>query len=168
MTAINKFVSEADACDHHIYLQVPTLVNGTSYTLQTPHGEKTFVFDERTTFCESIKSNQSGYSALSKMRYASAQLLACLSGEFFATNAARANALAARIAAVAGQRLMFPVEANLLFLKLPAEEAASLRARGFEFYDWGPPRTGGTRFAVSWDQPESDVDALCGALSAWN
>ena len=105
---------------------------------------------------------------LSKMRYASAQLLACLSGEFFATNAARANALAARIAAVAGQRLMFPVEANLLFLKLPAEEAASLRARGFEFYDWGPPRTGGTRFAVSWDQPESDVDALCGALSAWN
>ena len=70
VTAINKFVSEADACDHHIYLQVPTLVNGTTYTLQTPHGETTFVFDERTTFCESIKSNQSGYSALSKVRYA--------------------------------------------------------------------------------------------------
>jgi endoglucanase len=70
VTAINEFVTEADACDHHIYLQVPTLVNGTTYTLQTPHGEKTFVFDERTTFCESIKSNQSGYSALSKVRYA--------------------------------------------------------------------------------------------------
>ena len=70
VTAINKFVTEADACDHHIYLQVPTLVNGTTYTLQTPHGEMTFVFDERTTFCESIKSNQNGYSALSKVRYA--------------------------------------------------------------------------------------------------
>ncbi len=70
VTAINKFVTEADACDHHIYLQVPTLVNGTKYTLQTPHGEMTFVFDERNTFCESIKSNQSGYSALSKVRYA--------------------------------------------------------------------------------------------------
>ena len=23
VTAINKFVTEADACDHHIYLQVP-------------------------------------------------------------------------------------------------------------------------------------------------
>ena len=70
VTAINKFVTEADACDHHIYLQVPTLVNGTTYTLQTPHGEMTFVFDDRTIFCESIKTNQNGYSALSKVRYA--------------------------------------------------------------------------------------------------
>jgi endoglucanase len=70
VTAINKFVTEADACDHHIYLQVPTLINGTTYTLRTPHGDMTFVFDDRTTFCESIKSNQNGYSALSKVRYA--------------------------------------------------------------------------------------------------
>jgi len=70
VTAINKFVTEADACEHHIYLQVPTLVNGSTNTLQTPHGEVTFVFDDRKTFCESIKSNQSGYSALSKVRYA--------------------------------------------------------------------------------------------------
>jgi len=70
VTAINKFVTESDACDHHIYLQVPALVNGTKYTLQTPHGEMSFVFDERNRFCESIKSNQSGYSALSKVRYA--------------------------------------------------------------------------------------------------
>jgi endoglucanase len=70
VTAINRFVTEADACDHHIYLQVPTLVNRSTNTLETPHGEMTFVFDDRTTFCESIKSNQSGYSALSKVRYA--------------------------------------------------------------------------------------------------
>jgi len=70
VAAINKFVTEADACDHHIYLQVPTLVNGTSYKLQTPHGEKTFVFDDKKVFCESIKTNQNAYSALSKVRYA--------------------------------------------------------------------------------------------------
>ena len=70
VAAINKFVTESDACDHHIYLQVPELVNGATYTLQTPHGEMTFVFDDRTTFCESINSNQNGYSALSKVRYA--------------------------------------------------------------------------------------------------
>lgn len=70
VTAINKFVTEADACDHFIYLQVPALVNGTTYILETPHGRQTFVFDEKNTFCESIKSNQSGYSALSKVRYA--------------------------------------------------------------------------------------------------
>ena len=68
--AIHKFVTEADACDHHIYLQVPPLVNGTSYTLQTPHGDTTFVFDDRKTFCESIKTNQNAYCGLSKVRYA--------------------------------------------------------------------------------------------------
>ena len=68
--AINKFVTEADACDHHIYLQTPPLINGTGYTLQTPHGDKTFVFDDRKIFCESIKTNQNAYCALSKVRYA--------------------------------------------------------------------------------------------------
>jgi len=70
VTAINKFVTEADACDHHIYLQVPALVIGTRYTLQTPHGDRTFVFDDHKIFCESIKTNQNAYSALSKVRYA--------------------------------------------------------------------------------------------------
>ena len=70
VVAINKFVTEANACDHHIYLPVPTLVNGTSYKLQTPHGEKTFVFDDRKIFCESIKTNQNAYCSLSKVRYA--------------------------------------------------------------------------------------------------
>jgi len=69
-TAINKFVTEADACDHHVYLQVPALVNGTRYTLQTPHGDTTFVFDDHKVFCESIKTNQNAYCALSKVRYA--------------------------------------------------------------------------------------------------
>jgi endoglucanase len=68
--AINKFVTEADACEHHIYLRVPPLVSGTSYTLQTPHGDKTFVFDDHKTFCESIKTNQNAYCGLSKVRYA--------------------------------------------------------------------------------------------------
>ena len=68
--AINKFVTESNACDHHVYLQVPTLVNGTSYTLRTPRGNTTFVFDDNKIFCESIKTNQNAYSALSKVRYA--------------------------------------------------------------------------------------------------
>ena len=70
VTAINKYVTEANACDHHIYLQVSTLVNGTTYKLQTPHGDKTFLFDDKKIFCESIKTNQNAYCALSKVRYA--------------------------------------------------------------------------------------------------
>jgi endoglucanase len=68
--AIHRFVTEADACDHHVYLEVPDLVNGTQYALETPHGRSTFVFDDTRTFCESIKTNQSAYSGLSKVRYA--------------------------------------------------------------------------------------------------
>src|ERR1035437_3364735 len=70
VTAINKFVTEADAVDYHIYLQVPQLTNGMAYTLETPYGNTNFVFDDTKIFCESIKVNQSGYSALSQVRYA--------------------------------------------------------------------------------------------------
>ncbi len=100
----------------------------------------------------------------SKMRYLSAQLLACIEGDFFLANAARANQLASRIAAAAGQRVVYPAEANMVFLRLVDQEAASLRAQGFEFHAWGPPAQGHYRFVVSWDQPEGDVDALCRAL----
>ncbi|MCJ7557447.1 MAG: hypothetical protein MUP90_11140, partial [Gammaproteobacteria bacterium] len=70
VTALNRFVTEADACDHHVYMQVPMLVQGKSYTLKTPHGDLAFVFDDATIFCESIKTNQNAYSALSRVRYA--------------------------------------------------------------------------------------------------
>ena len=68
--AIHKYVTEADASEHHIYLDVPKLKSGKNYVLSTPYGQKSFVFDDKETFCESIKTNQAGYSALSKVRYA--------------------------------------------------------------------------------------------------
>jgi threonine aldolase len=101
----------------------------------------------------------------SKMRYLSAQLLACLEGGFFLDGAARANALAARIGSAAGSRLLYPVQANAVFLRFAPGEKAALRARGFGFHDWGAPRDDAGRIVVSWDQPESDVDALCEALA---
>ncbi|HTQ36711.1 MAG TPA: beta-eliminating lyase-related protein [Steroidobacteraceae bacterium] len=104
----------------------------------------------------------------SKMRYLSAQLLACLEGEFFLAGAARANGLAARIGSAAGARLLYPVHANAAFLRFAAGEKAALRARGFSFHDWGAPREDRARFVVAWDQPEGDVDALCEALAQWS
>jgi endoglucanase len=57
--------------EHHIYLNLDEpLVQGQNYTLKTPHGDTTFVFNSNEIFCESIKTNQSAYSALSKVRYA--------------------------------------------------------------------------------------------------
>jgi threonine aldolase len=105
---------------------------------------------------------------LSKMRYASAQLLCCLEDPFFMQNAKRANQLAARIGAAAGARLLYPVQANAVFVRFGPGEKDALQAQGFGFYDWGAPHEQAARFVVSWDQPESDVDALCEALAGWN
>ena len=43
------------------------------------------------------------------------------------------------------------------------EEAAALRAQGFDFYDWGP---GEARLVTSWDSDPAHVDALAAAIRA--
>jgi threonine aldolase len=102
---------------------------------------------------------------LSKSRFVSAQLNAYVETGVWKRNAERANALAQRIGRAAAARLLEPVEANEVFVRLGADGKAHLRARGFEFYDWGAAARGEARFVVSWNQSESDVNALCEALS---
>lgn len=103
---------------------------------------------------------------LSKSRFVSAQLLAYVESGVWRRNAERANALARSLGQAAGKRLLHPVEGNEVFVKLGAEGKTSLRAAGFEFYDWGPPASGEARLVASWDQDERHVQALCAALTA--
>ncbi len=101
----------------------------------------------------------------SKSRYIAAQLLAYVETGLWRRNAERTNALAQRLAAAAAGALLHPVEGNELFLRLGVERRERLRAAGFEFYDWGPPQRGEARLVVSWDQLESEVEALSSALT---
>lgn len=103
---------------------------------------------------------------LSKSRYASAQLLAYVSGDLWRRNAERANEGARQIGAACGATLLQPVEANEVFTRLGEDAKARLRAQGFEFYDWGAHGSGEARFVVSWDQDAAQVAALCRALGA--
>ncbi|MBW4050205.1 MAG: low specificity L-threonine aldolase [Proteobacteria bacterium] len=103
---------------------------------------------------------------LSKSRFVSAQLLAYVESGIWRRNAERANALARSLGEAAGERLLHPVEGNEVFIKLGDAGKASLRAAGFEFYDWGPPASGEARLVASWDQDEHHVQALCAALTA--
>jgi len=98
-----------------------------------------------------------------KGRYASVQLMAYIESGLWRRNAERANQLAARIAAAAPQWLSVPFETNQVFMNLGDERIAAL-SREFGFYPWGPAGSGEARFVCSWDTPEQDVDALCGAL----
>jgi threonine aldolase len=100
---------------------------------------------------------------LSKGRYAAAQIMALLAGDRWLANARAANAGAARIGAALGRRLTQKVEANEAFARLTTAEAASLRAQGFDFYEWQGDEV---RFVVSWDQPETEIAALANALAA--
>lgn len=101
---------------------------------------------------------------LSKSRYVSAQLLAYIETGVWKRNAQKTNRLAQDIARAAASALLHPVEANEVFLGLGVERRSSLRAAGFEFYDWGAEADGQARLVVSWDQPEEEVQALCTAL----
>ncbi|MBS0478056.1 MAG: low specificity L-threonine aldolase [Proteobacteria bacterium] len=99
----------------------------------------------------------------SKGRYLAAQILAMLDDGVWLANARAANAGAALLARSAGERLVYPVEANEVFLRVTPDEAASLRALGFDFYDWAP---GEVRLVTSWDQQEAAIRPLADAIAA--
>jgi threonine aldolase len=100
---------------------------------------------------------------LSKGRYLAAQILAMLDNDLWLDTARAANAGAALLAAAAGDRLLHPVEANEVFLRVTAAEAASLRAKGFDFYDWAE---GEARLVTSWDQQAAAIAPLAEAIAA--
>src|SRR5260370_2233234 len=68
----------------------------------------------------------------SKMRFASAQLIAYVENGLWLDMARASNAIAARITAglrdLAGPRLLAPVEANEIFLELPSAAMEALEA----------------------------------------
>ena len=107
-----------------------------------------------------VRRKRAGH-LLSKGRVLAAQILAMLDGNLWLTNARSANAAAQALAQAAPGRLVYPVEANEIFLNVTTDEASALRAQGFDFYDWGP---GEIRLVTSWDQQGEAVDRLAAAI----
>ena len=107
-----------------------------------------------------VRRKRAGH-LLSKGRMLAAQILAMLDGDLWLDNARAANAAAQTLAQAAPDRLVYPVEANEVFLRVSIDEAASLRSAGFDFYDWGP---GEIRLVTSWDQSGEAVGRLAAAI----
>jgi len=108
-----------------------------------------------------VRRKRAGHLA-SKGRMLAAQILALLEGDLWLDNARAANAAAQALAHAAPGRLLYPVDANEIFLKASADEAARLRSLGIDFYDWGE---GEIRLVTSWDQRSEEVDRVAAALS---
>jgi len=104
----------------------------------------------------------------SKMRFISAQLLELYGTELWRRSAAHSNAMAARLAQavtdIEGAELVYPVQANAVFAKLPNEVADRLREK-FRFYDWDRG-AGHVRWVCSFDTSEEDVQSFSSALAA--
>jgi threonine aldolase len=97
----------------------------------------------------------------SKMRFASAQILAYVENDLWLKLARQSNAAAQRLAigihSTPGARLIAPVEANELFVEMSANALDHLARDGVLYYRRGPQLA---RFVCRWDTTEDEVDQL--------
>jgi threonine aldolase len=124
-------------------------------------GDAVVFFDRALAREFDYRCKQAGQLA-SKMRYLAAPWVGMLAGGAWLRNARHANAMAARlhgrVEGLPGVKVLYPRQANSVFLELPAAVRDGLRSRGWRFYDfigWG-----GARLMCSWDTTEADVDAF--------
>lgn len=76
---------------------------------------------------------------MSKSRFFACQLLAYLKNDLWLKNASSANSKASQLAEVFTKHnfeIIYPVEANELFVKMPAQCAKYLQELDCKFYDW--------------------------------
>jgi threonine aldolase len=101
---------------------------------------------------------------LSKMRFVSAQLEAYLKGDRWLELARHANAMATRTAQglqrLPRTSLLHPVEANEVFVQLPQNVIAGLKAAGFNFYDWTDGAPGTIRLVMAFNTDPAHVEAF--------
>jgi threonine aldolase len=124
------------------------------------------VFDQSLANGLAVQLRRAGQT-WSKMRFASAQLLAYVENELWLRMAQASNATAARIAGgvagIAEVKLLAPVEANELFLEMPSPLLDRLERDGFLFYRRSPTLG---RFVCRFDMTEAEADALVTALKS--
>ncbi|MCQ4162138.1 low specificity L-threonine aldolase [Roseomonas sp. GC11] len=106
------------------------------------------------------RCKQAGQLA-SKMRFLAAPWVGMLESGAWLRNAAHGNRCARDFAAAAarlpGVEIMFPVQANAVFLKMPEERLEALRGKGWRFYTF---IGGGARFMFAWDSREERIEHL--------
>ena len=108
-----------------------------------------------------FRCKQAGH-LLSKLRFVAAPWVGLLESGAWLRNAQHANQMAARLAdrlrGIAAIEIMFPREANSVFIRMDPAHRDALRARSWQFYEF--IGAGGVRLMCSWDTTEEDVEAI--------
>ncbi len=113
-----------------------------------------------------------GGHLFSKMRFLSAQLDAYLADGLWLDNARHANAMARRLVAgltpLKGTQLLYPVEANEIFVILPTRMHDALQAGGAKYHPWPSDRPGerAFRLVTAFDTAPTDIDRFLSIAKA--
>jgi threonine aldolase len=128
-------------------------------------GEAVVFFDHELANEFDYRCKQAGQLA-SKMRFISAPWIGMLEGGSWLKNARHANncaaLLAEKLVEIDGISIMYPRQANSVFVEMPEAVAAALRSAGWHFYSF--IGSGGARFMCSWQTTELDVLQLAEAV----
>lgn len=100
----------------------------------------------------------------SKMRFLAVQFEAYLKDDLWLTMAAHANdcmaTLAQGLAEIDDVELLFPVDANMLFARLPNHMIEGLRNEGFAFYDWPAQGRSVIRLVSAFNTNKADAESF--------
>lgn len=127
--------------------------------------EALVIFDRSLARRIDHRLKQAGQTA-SKARFLAAPVAGLLEDGAWERHAAHANAMARRLAAGVVEAspyvLAHPVEANAVFVRMPAEAHAALRDAGWACHGFDD---GSVRFVCSWATTEEAVDELAAAVA---
>ena len=76
-----------------------------------------------------------------------------------------AQGLTAALPRLPGAKLLHPVEANEVFVQLPASTIAGLRQAGFEFYDWPCEDGAAIRLVAAFNTEAAHVELFLKTIS---
>jgi len=137
--------------------------------------EAVILFDPAKAREFELRRKRGGH-LFSKHRFLSAQMAAYLDDDLWLALAAaanaRADALAAGLAAVPGAKLLHPVEANMVFAAWPRAGHRTAQAAGARYYLWpgdqtldGPDDDAvSARLVCNWATTEADIAEFLAVL----
>src|SRR5262249_21334378 len=122
-------------------------------------GDAVVFFDRALAEGFEYRRKQAGH-LLAKMRFVAAPWVGLLESGAWLRNAEHANAMArlleAELRAAPGVRILYPVQANAVFVQLPQLWVDGLHRRGWHFYTIAS----GDRLMCSWATEPEDVPAF--------
>jgi threonine aldolase len=126
-------------------------------------GAEAVVFFQRELAQDFLYSRKQGMQLASKMRFISAQLDALLSNDLWQKNARHSNRMAKllerELRKISQVKIVYPVEANGVFAKIPRSAIRRIQKRYF-FSVWNEEQSI-VRWMCSFDTTEQDVTEFC-------